>query len=151
MLLLFGYRFCFFSILYNEYCTLFLPLFYRQTIIPYEDVVAVRTSRSPQLIQKAAAAANQKQQQSSGGGGGGFRFWRSRAVARGDEDRAPGGVNVNKFGFLGAPDSGLGDTLDIYYVPEASYTNKFTLEKVGKRPKYSRENSLAAHIRIFYS
>lgn len=106
----------------------------KQTIIPYEDVVAVRTSRSPQLIQKAAAAAAQKQQQSNGGGGGFFRFWRSRraTVGRGEDDGG-GGANVNKFGFLDAAASGLGDTLDIYYVPEASYTNRFTLEKVSLR------------------
>ena len=94
---------------------------FRQTTIPYEDVVAVRTTRSPQLLQKAAKLEKRQQQQRAGG----WRFWRRR-VTRVEEDA----VNVNKFGFLGATSSSLGDTLDIYYVPDASHTNKFTLEKV---------------------
>jgi hypothetical protein len=90
---------------YSCYISLF-----RQITLPYEDIVTVKTSRSARLAAKAAA--NEKPRR-------GFRFWRSR-VSRGEEP-------VNKFGFLG----NVADTLDIYYVPDASRSNKFTLEKVG--------------------
>lgn len=86
----------------------------KQITIPYEDIVTVKTSRSAELLAKAAA--NEKPRT-------GFRFWRSR-VSRGEE-----GVSVNKFGFLGT----MGDTLDIFYVPNASCSNKFTLEKLSLR------------------
>ncbi len=75
--------------------------------------MTVKTSRSARLLQKAAAAGKPRR---------GFRFWRSRCVSRGE-----GGLNVNKFGFLGC----MSDTLDIYYVPDASCSNIFRLEKVG--------------------
>jgi hypothetical protein len=86
--------------------------------------VSVRISRSPPLRARAAAA-NQKQQS----GGGGFRFWRSR-VAREEEEA----VNVNNKSSFAADDS-LGDTLDIHYVPDASYTNQFRLETVSWNKK----------------
>ncbi len=86
--------------------------------LPYEDIVTVKTSRSARLAAKAAA--NEKPRR-------GFRFWRSR-VARGEEP-------VNKFGFLG----NVADTLDIYYVPDASRSNKFTLEKVGPWKTFNKD------------
>jgi len=90
--------------------------------------VTVKTSRSAKLLAKAAA--NEKPRT-------GFRFWRRR-VCREEEA-------VNKFGFLG----NMADTLDLYYVPDASSSNKFTLEKVCLVEVWDGNSFATMHLFVF--